>query len=253
MNNNINHELTARGFSYSNGNVFALHSNRIFSYEEFLHEIDNIEKEYQKNIKLCWEEIFKTNQHGLYSGQCTYGIYKLASHVYNRIQRRISNNFYGKNSLKISQEINKVFSCNSICNFNDRKSIIIVNNFSSIIKSEVAMYNLYIIQALIKNEHKNAFSKITKLSNTKGVSGPWSNLDLPMQERVFEWKDVEEETKEREVGKQKQRRYQMGYEDEKDGFKEGYYYRELRNEPYLYENASFESPYPYRSVLWSQP
>lgn len=252
MNVKLSMELISRGFSYSNGNVVALHSNRIFSFEEFLQEIDIVEKSYKENIRVCWDEIFKTSDHKLYSGKCDKLLYSIVSNIYIKIQRRISNKFYGKNEQKICNNINLVFSENSIGKFNNTKSDIIIKNFSSILKSEVGLYNLYIIKIITEKLHKENF-EIKKVSYNRGISGPWANLDLPMEERVFTWRDVEEETTERQTDKQKQRRYTMGYEDEKEGFKEGFYFRELRNEPFLFENASFDSPYPYRSVLWSQP
>ncbi|MAG28508.1 hypothetical protein CMI47_23515 [Candidatus Pacearchaeota archaeon] len=85
----------------------------------------------------------------------------------------------------------------------------------------------------------------------RGIQGPWGNLDLPMQERVFKWDDVSEETYGRRADIQKQRRYVMGLEDMNDpNVKVGYYYRELRNEPYLFSDSDTESPYPHRNVLW---
>ena len=85
----------------------------------------------------------------------------------------------------------------------------------------------------------------------RGIQGPWGNLDLPMQERVFKWDDVSEETYGRRADIQSQRRYVMGLEDlHSPNAKVGYYYRELRNEPYLFSDSDTESPYPHRSTLW---
>lgn len=86
----------------------------------------------------------------------------------------------------------------------------------------------------------------------RGVAGPWSNLDLPMQERVFEWEDIEEEVAGRERDKRNQRRYRMGLENYGTGDfspNEGFFWREIRNEPYSFDDDS-SNTYPHRSLLW---
>lgn len=92
-------------------------------------------------------------------------------------------------------------------------------------------------------------SKLVKTA--RGISGPWSNLDLPMQERTFSWSDIEEEVTGREKDKERQRRYRQGFENyNNDGrVGEGYYWRELRNEPFSWYNRGTDSPYPSRSTL----
>lgn len=87
-----------------------------------------------------------------------------------------------------------------------------------------------------------------KTVTAAGFSGPWSNLDLPMAERVFPFDadDFPLRTKE----KQKQRRYRKGFDNyHHPGVSEGHYWREMRNEPYLWSQRGTESPYPGRSVL----
>ena len=84
----------------------------------------------------------------------------------------------------------------------------------------------------------------------RGVAGPWSNLDLPMLERAFEWQDISDEVAGRQKDKQQQHRYRKGFENynsEKVG--EGHYWRELRNEPYSWYDRGTEDPYPSRSTL----
>jgi hypothetical protein len=85
----------------------------------------------------------------------------------------------------------------------------------------------------------------------KGVQGPWANMDLPMKERVFTWDDISESMRGRQRDKQKQRRYQMGFERYNDDPRvgEGFYWRELRNEPFLWERKLEESPYMSRTIL----
>ena len=85
----------------------------------------------------------------------------------------------------------------------------------------------------------------------RGVQGPWANLDLPMLERAFEWDDIEAETRGRDADIRKQRRYKMGLENYNgDGrVGEGFYWREIRNEPFSWYDRNTEDPYPGRSIL----
>jgi len=85
------------------------------------------------------------------------------------------------------------------------------------------------------------------LTTAEGVAGPWSRLNLPMEERKFPFGFG---LRSREKGKQKQRRYRKGLENyNNDGrVGEGFYWRELRNEPYDWMNRSFEDPYPSRKM-----
>lgn len=253
MHPNCAKELLVRGFSYSNGNIVALHNNRIFGYSDFMSEIISSEETYKKNIKECWDEIFKTSNDKLYYGESNSITMRIVTSVFNKIQRRLSSGFYGKNHNVIYEGVMSIFSNNSIGYFNDIKIRVIIQNFSSILKYEISLVNIFIIKKLIKIVHEKSSQSIEKLSYTQGISGPFANLDLPMQERVFKWEDVEEETTLRQRDKQLQKRYTMGHDDEPEGFREGFYFREIRNEPYLFEDAATESPYPYRSVLWSQP
>lgn len=84
-----------------------------------------------------------------------------------------------------------------------------------------------------------------KMKVARGVSGPWANLDLPMGERAFPWRDIEEEIEGRQSDIKKQRRYRQGLENyNNDGrVGEGYYWREMRNEPYSWDNRKTDSPY----------
>ena len=81
-----------------------------------------------------------------------------------------------------------------------------------------------------------------------GVAGPWSRLDIPLEERVFPFgKEIENRTK----AKQKQRRYRKGLENYNAGdfVSSGHYWRELRNEPFSWSDRNFDDPYPSRSYL----
>lgn len=102
---------------------------------------------------------------------------------------------------------------------------------------------LYIMNLLsMASMGKNRVSKLD-FKTAKGIAGPWSRLQLPMEERKFPFGFG---LKKREEGKQKQRRYQKGLRNyNNDGsVGEGHYWRELRNEPYDWMNRDTEDPYP---------
>lgn len=82
------------------------------------------------------------------------------------------------------------------------------------------------------------------------ILGPWGGLDLPMQERVWEYNSDEESIKGHEEDKQHQQRYQLpGTYNSPYEFEEGFYYREIRNEPYAFGDDD-NDPYPGRDLLW---
>ncbi len=87
-----------------------------------------------------------------------------------------------------------------------------------------------------------------EIKTAVGLAGPWTRLNLPMRERVFPFGFG---LRAREQGKQKQRRYRQGLENYNNspGVGEGYYWRELRNEPFDWMDRNFEDPYPSRYLL----
>lgn len=111
--------------------------------------------------------------------------------------------------------------------------------------SHLISKNLYIKSLIYYSQVKEQ-----KQVEAKGVHGPYSNLDLPMKERVFEWADIDEEVRGRSRDLRNQRRYKMGLENYNDPLiNEGWTWRELRNEPFLWSKQE-ENPYPHRSLLW---
>lgn len=103
---------------------------------------------------------------------------------------------------------------------------------------------LYISNLLsLASMGKNRVSKL----KTAGIAGPWSRLNLPMEERKF---DFGFGLRSREKGKQKQNRYVKGLMNyNNDGrVGEGHYWREMRNEPYDWMDRKFEDPYPSRKM-----
>jgi len=101
----------------------------------------------------------------------------------------------------------------------------------------------------IKNMLKSLKNANRKLAS--GASGPWSNLDLPMLERVFSWDDVDAETRGKDRDIRRQQRYRKGFESyNNDGsVGEGHYWRELKNECFSWYDRKDEDPYYQRYVL----
>lgn len=132
--------------------------------------------------------------------------------------------------------------------------------FSSRFMAKIIDFNLG-IQWLMHLVRRDAYviNLLFTLSNTikglrqvtaRGVAGPWSRLDLATEERVFKWDDIEEETLGRQYDKMTQRRYRMGLENIKDNNpNEGFYWREIRNEPFAWGDED-SNPYPHRNLLW---
>jgi len=110
---------------------------------------------------------------------------------------------------------------------------------------------IYLIRLLKFSKTEEVKTESTTVKMARGISGPWANLDLPMQERVWEWDDIEEEMRGRDRDIRKQRRYRQGFENYNNSpsVGEGYFWREIRNEPFSWYDRASEDPYPHRSVL----
>lgn len=132
-----------------------------------------------------------------------------------------------------------------------------INSFSESFMSRIIDIKIGIdwVTHLVYADHYRmrilrALSKVHPNEKEASVSGPWSNLDLPMGERVWSYGDEGENLEERDKEKQKQQRYQLPstYNDPYD-FEEGFYYREMRNEPFAWGDEE-NNPYPHRNSLW---
>ena len=87
-----------------------------------------------------------------------------------------------------------------------------------------------------------------KVASGRGVTGPFANLDLPMEERMFPFG---QEAESRVRAKRRQRRYEKGLESyNNDGrVAEGHYWREPRNEPFKWSDRAHDDPYSRRALL----
>jgi len=83
----------------------------------------------------------------------------------------------------------------------------------------------------------------------RGISGPWSRLDLPMEERIWPFED--DFLFGRMKDKQNQRRYRKHLENYNStgAVGEGHLWREIKNEPFSWYDRSSDDPYPHRSLL----
>lgn len=106
----------------------------------------------------------------------------------------------------------------------------------------IKRYKIKLLRCIRAGENKT--NKI-KVKTAAGVNAPWGRLDLPLLERAFPYSDIEEEMQGKRDDIKRQHRYQKGFEAyNNDGrVGEGHYWREMRNEPFLYSDRFEDSPY----------
>lgn len=107
---------------------------------------------------------------------------------------------------------------------------------------EIFLLHRIIMGEIYKSKLLKKYSLLTK---TAQISGPWANLDLPMQERVWEFSEDADYFDNRERSRKNQTRYNP--ENGKSGFY--YVYQDLNRDPYLFEDRKDESPYPSRNTM----
>jgi hypothetical protein len=109
--------------------------------------------------------------------------------------------------------------------------------------------------SLLRAYAKEQTAKSVIAADISGVQGPWSNFDLPMGERMWSYKtDDEENFDESTRNKQDGQRYRMQetYNDPYR-FEEGFFYRDVKNDPFDYDDREEESPYPTSGQPFSRP
>jgi hypothetical protein len=249
----IEKELLYYGFSYSGGTVSSLGGNMSEPYDLFVSRLNSLQKNQIDLLKLEWEKV-SLNVKPI-AGGINLGYLRILQKSINRLFKKTFHEVLNK--IKISDHIERV---SSMCA--DRMSATTAEQ-AAVILSKIDIYEHNIkrigyIKYLVKLMHANSgmLEKVafTGIDMNSSIQGPYSNLDLPMQERVFEWKDIDEETYARQDMKQKQPRYTAGRENQKPSDSQvGYYLRELRNEPYSFPYGEDEANYPYRKLLWGNP
>lgn len=90
-------------------------------------------------------------------------------------------------------------------------------------------------------------SQYLKITKQAQISGPWANLDLPMEERKWEWDSTEDEYFE---DRQRSRREQTRYNPE-NATTSGFYYvwQDYTRDPYRFTDMQEDSPYKSRTQL----
>ena len=100
---------------------------------------------------------------------------------------------------------------------------------------------------MIEIYRKQLIRRYMVMTKQAQISGPWANLDLPKEERMWEWDEGEEEYF---ANRQKSRREQIRYNPENQT-KSGFYYvwQDLNRDPYRFEDMKEDSPYKSRHLL----
>ncbi len=100
---------------------------------------------------------------------------------------------------------------------------------------------------MVELYRKHLVQKFMTVTKQAQISGPWANLDLPMEERMWEWDEGEEEYF---ANRKKSRREQVRYNPENQT-KSGFYYvwQDHTRDPYRFEDMKEDSPYKSRTLL----
>lgn len=160
------------------------------------------------------------------------------------------NNLLFLNSVKKSFLLSRVFSdLREITNqLRSLFNIDIAEVHENLIHRFNSLYlRIRLIHYLIMSElyRLNVMHKWSRTTKQAQVSGPWANLDLPMQERLWEWDEDEEYFENREKARREQVRYNP--ETNMQGF--FYVWQDLSRDPYLFTDMKKDSPYKSRMYL----
>lgn len=133
-----------------------------------------------------------------------------------------------------------------------------VHRFSEAFMSKVVQYRVVIdwMDQIIRiDSYKLRLLKLAGSAPVTAQSGPWSGgIYLNMDERVLDATGEEDEEDKIQDGRKMMAPYDKEmmlpetYNDP-NKFEAGFYYREIRNEPYAFDNED-ENPYPHRNLLW---
>jgi hypothetical protein len=250
-------ELNFYGYAINGSEIASLESNYSENIDLFCQRLTDIQKDQLKKLKEEWEKV-ETNVKAIAGGISVQGL---------RVLQKCFNYIKSKSQHAVLKDRSCVKHIRKLsCLAADRMSHSTAEQAAVVLsKIELYEYNVkklgyikYLIKSYLKYQSASQVKIATGVDINSSIQGPYSNLDLPMQERVFRWSDVDEETYARQDAKQKQRRYQMGLEDNSSSdAKVGFYWRELRNEPYAFRSGSeemgYETSYPYRANLWGNP
>ena len=235
-------ELAMNGVSFENGML--IYHNERSSFSEVFNLLDGRIKKNDKLVKKIYKDLLVDLQNPV-AGDSDRQVKRVFSHA---VLSLYDISLDAKCPLPIMKAIKNIVNSDS-GKFSSKFMLKIVDfNLGLQWLIHLIRKDMYIMSTMKKYiEH----SKRKRRTFAKGFGGPWGRLDLPMEERVFEWGDVAEETSGRQSDKMDQSRYRMGLDNVKDNSpNEGYYWREIRNEPYLFDDKD-GNPYPHRDLLWN--
>lgn len=247
IKNMIIHDLRLYNVELINGNVH-ISNSPVGKLSEFVSSSKSAIRELSKELHSLWNSIplFLAED----SGSMSDSGRRLIINSIDNLSKKISNN-PTLMSLSVFKSLQKA-GMESYEKWSDKTaedlSFLVIKIDS--VEHKIRKIAFIVSGLMYLNE------EIKKVAQTNGTSvqGPYSNLDLPMPERWYLWGDVSDEVEGRRDSIRSSRRYQMGLEDADPlSVKEGYYWRELRNEPYKFDVLHPDSPYPYRSAIWGNP
>lgn len=235
-------ELAINGVRILQGGVVEIDGKINLSPREAIFHFKRKAKYFYKVVSKIWNDIIPiVNTVSINAGEPSEGLRDIFVNSLQEMKRLIRIYPFLENHKMIDFAIANALS-RDINTFSYR-------TMSRVIESKLAIdwighlvkRNVYIC-ALIGYTY--SIKRQSKKVNAAGVGGPFSNLDLPLKERCFEWSEIDEEVRGRSSDLQNQRRYKMGLEGYHDLWpQEGFVWRELKNEPYLWGKEG-ESPYP---------
>lgn len=249
----IQKELSFYGFEIRGNSIFFISNGFSEPIEIFLSRLKGLESEQIKLLKQEWKKV-KSNVVPV-AGGISVNFLRLLQKSVNRLYKKTFHAVL--RSFDVSGHLDKL---SSMCA--DRMSSTTAEQAAVVLsKIEIYEHNIkrihyirHLVKLVIKASSFVVKSASTGIDMNSSVQGPYANLDLPMQERVFTWSDIDEETYARQEMKQKQSRYTMGLEGSSPSeSKVGFYFRELRNEPYPFPYGEDEANSPYRKILWGNP
>ena len=245
MNNEIIKELLVNGIVLQNGSVI-INDATSLSYKEACRYYKNKAKKAYEILCDLWGDVVSVlQQRNCAQTLPSDGI----DYVFIRALQGLKRIVHLYPGLKEYDKVDDAL-CMALCSD--------INTFSYNVMSKIIEYKLaieWLTHLISRNLYIRSLLIFAKYNKTlsvkaKGVHGPYSNLDLPMEERVFSWSVIDEEVRGRSRDLRSQIRYTKGLTTYNDPLNNnGTYWREIRNEPFLWGKEG-ENPYPHRNLLW---
>ena len=250
----LRQELAIHGFRLNGNGLVEYYMNGSLQTASLEETARMVESEIRENQTVCldlWDEICQTIQSQGGGLSIDSGFEKLFIHSLKDLAKLLEA-YDGPRFQKFAQIIKLALDAD-ISEFGYQKVSSIVDLKITIDWTHRLISRLSYVRKLLRYAaggiDKSSQSHI-KLAS--GVSGPWANLDLPMGERMWTWKDEDENFRGRDMDLRNQRRYQKGLENyNNDGrVGEGHYWRDINLEPSSWENWLDDKENQHRSVLF---